>query len=177
MIGLPWTLEIASKPEAEGILRSRAKRPRWLVSHGAPGGTVPQGWGRFATARKLRMEFDDIDRTGHAWYIAPSEEDVARILRFGQQLDHGKLLVHCAAGVSRSTASGIMLMTQALGPGSERDVIQHVQSIREPQLCGSATEDHHHRTIHPNPRMVDFADALLDRKGALRRALREVCGY
>lgn len=164
----PFELIIASKDEAAKLLCSR-RRPRWLVSLGAPETTPPEGWAAFARARKLRLWFDDIDRPGHPWYIPPSEEHVADLLRFGEQIDHGQVLVHCAAGISRSTASAFTLLTQALGPGSEMEALQHVYDIRSPTPNGD--------TIHPNALLVQIADDLLGRGGAMRQALLEIGGY
>lgn len=163
----PFELVIASKEEAGTILLSRTKRPRWAVSLGAPESTLPHGWGKIKDKRRLRLEFDDIDRPGHLWYIPPSTEDVAKLLQFGLQIDKGLVLVHCAAGISRSTASAFALLTQALGPGSEMDALRHVYDIRH-----SAETP-----IHPNQLIVTLADDLLGRGGAMREALSKIGGY
>lgn len=52
---------------------------------------------------------------------APTADQVARLLRFGQAVPAGsRVLVHCEAGRRRSTAAALLLLAQALGPGSGR---------------------------------------------------------
>lgn len=96
--------------------------------------------------------------------IAPEPEHVAAVLRFGQDLaadaaerDEGHLLVHCHAGVSRSTAAMVMLLAQALPDEDEQAVVDHVHAIRE--------------KAWPNLRMIAFADEALGRDGRLSAAV------
>jgi predicted protein tyrosine phosphatase len=95
----------------------------------------------------------------------PQREHVARLLAFGRDLDAaggGHLLVHCHAGVSRSTAAMASLLLQAHPDTDEDALFAHIESIR-PQAW-------------PNSRMIAFADELLDRGGRLDRALRRFHG-
>jgi hypothetical protein len=88
---------------------------------------------------------------------------------FGERV-HAKpgshVLVHCHAGVSRSTAAAAILMCQH-APGQEEAAFLKLLELRKHGW--------------PNTRMVEFADVLLKRDGALlqgliayRRALLEV---
>jgi predicted protein tyrosine phosphatase len=92
-------------------------------------------------------------------YVAASRDDVDRLVKFLQRVD-GTTLIHCAAGVSRSTAAAFILLCILLGPGREEEALDHLHRI--------ATD----RVILPNRRLVWFADDLLGRKGAMRSAHR-----
>jgi predicted protein tyrosine phosphatase len=63
------------------------------------------------------------------------------------------LLVHCVAGISRSTAAMAMILAQALPDRAETEVVALVHGIRE--------------KAWPNLRMIEFGDALLGRNGRL----------
>jgi predicted protein tyrosine phosphatase len=94
--------------------------------------------------------------------ILPNRTDVERILTFGREagddLDH--LLIHCHAGISRSTAAMLMILAQAAPHETEDAVVGRLLAIR-PQAW-------------PNSRMVGFADALLGRDGRLSAAVNQI---
>jgi predicted protein tyrosine phosphatase len=102
--------------------------------------------------------------------VAPQPRDVAAIVRFGTDLaasraslSDGHLVVHCHAGVSRSTAAMLTLLAQANPDESEDRLHERLRQIR-PQAW-------------PNSRMVIFADDQLGRNGRLVQALRRHYGY
>ena len=80
---------------------------------------VPEVFGTFGEHAKLELRFHDIIDERNADMIAPREEDVAELLTFGRGLldeprADAHLLVHCHAGVSRSTASMALILAQTL---------------------------------------------------------------
>jgi Predicted protein tyrosine phosphatase len=92
--------------------------------------------------------------------VLPSEKDVAGILEVGDSLAQTSvehLLVHCYAGVSRSTAAAAILMAQR-NPGREAEIFNVLADIRP--------------KAWPNTVMISHADRLLGRGGALVEALR-----
>lgn len=131
---------------------------RHVVSLGDPGSAPPPGFDAHP-ARKLRLEFDDIERPSPTcrWYVPCSWRDVERIVAFAAGVK-GPTLVHCAAGVSRSTATAILLLCAELGRGREADAIATVCALR-PQAW-------------PNRRLLWMGDELLDLRGALIAADR-----
>lgn len=91
----------------------------------------------------------------------PGEEHVLDILDFGRQWDRTRpLVIHCYAGISRSTASAYIIAA-ALAP--QRDEVELARTLRA--LSPSAT---------PNPRLIAVADALLDRKGRMVEAIQAI---
>ncbi len=91
----------------------------------------------------------------------PGEVHVRNLLDFGRRWDRAKpLVVHCYAGISRSTASAYILAA-ALAP--ERDEQELAQTLRA--ISPSAT---------PNPRLVAVADVLLARNGRMVEAIKSI---
>ncbi|PZN48788.1 MAG: protein tyrosine phosphatase [Proteobacteria bacterium] len=91
----------------------------------------------------------------------PGEEHVRSLLDFACRWDRARpLVVHCYAGISRSTASAYIIAA-ALAPW--RDEMELAQTLR--RLSPSAT---------PNPRLVAVADTLLERNGRMTEAIRAI---
>lgn len=146
----------------------RADAERWLaesvdwagvLSLGDPGERLPVGLD--ACARYLRREFHDVDRE-IPWlprYVPANEQDIAAILEFFAGMPDGRVLVHCSAGISRSTAAAYIGLCQALGPGGERDALAAVIAARPQAL--------------PNRRIVRIADDLLGRGGEMTQVIAE----
>lgn len=122
----------------------------------------PTAFGEYGEHERLEMRFDDVidEREG---MIAPSRADVERILAFGRDLlaepvGCGHLLVHCHAGVSRSTAALTMILAQSKPDRPAQEAMDAVAAIR--------------RKAWPNLRMIEFADDILGRGGDLVAAVR-----
>jgi len=106
--------------------------------------------------------FDDIEYE-HPGFQPATVEQVRAVLDFGAGVgpdDH--LIVHCMAGISRSTACAIGILARHLDPGREREIAAFVRKIR-PQAM-------------PNRLVLAHADKLLARHGALLGACDEVFG-
>ena len=124
-----------------------------------PGTPAPDGYASHPVAERDEFRFYDIV-TAEPGRTLPSEADMAAILAVGERLAGSQvrhLLVHCYAGVSRSTAAAVALMSQR-NPGREADIFAALADIR-PQAW-------------PNTVLVAHADRLLGRRGALVEALR-----
>jgi predicted protein tyrosine phosphatase len=108
----------------------------------------------------LLLDMDDI--TDHIeGYVAPAEAHVNDLLRFVRAWDRAApLVVHCYAGISRSTA-GAFVTACALNPNRDEAVI--ARAIREASP-----------TATPNPRIVALADRVLGRNGRMVAAIRAI---
>jgi predicted protein tyrosine phosphatase len=108
-------------------------------------------------ANHLKVSMDDITEELEG-FVAPSEHHVAQVLAFVRGWDRGApLVVHCYAGISRSTASAFAAAC-ALNP--QRDELTIAQSIRAASPIAS-----------PNRLIVGLADKALGREGRMLRAL------
>lgn len=127
-----------------------------------PGRAEPESFGAYGEHQRLELRFHDvIEET--AGQRAPSEIDVARILAFGRDLVDepdgvGHLLVHCHAGISRSTAALTMILAQANPSRPAAQAMAAVADIRA--------------KAWPNLRMIEIADEMLERRGELVAAVR-----
>ncbi|MBO6755330.1 MAG: tyrosine phosphatase family protein [Roseibium sp.] len=111
-------------------------------------------------SRHLFLGFNDIVEPIDG-LTPPAEGHVERLLEFVGQWDRREaLVIHCWAGISRSTA-GAYITACALNPAaSEQDLAQSLRA-RAP----SAT---------PNARLVAMADKLLARDGRMIEAIRDI---
>jgi predicted protein tyrosine phosphatase len=86
--------------------------------------------------------------------IAPTREDVERLLVFGREASEtpgAHLLVHCRAGVSRSTAAAALILMQANPEWSASAALNAIAAIRP--------------RAWPNLLILEFGDELLGRNG------------
>ena len=105
----------------------------------------------------LKVSMDDITEELEG-FVAPGAHHVAQVLAFVRGWDRGApLVVHCYAGISRSTASAFAAAC-ALNP--RRDELAIAQSIRAASPIAS-----------PNRLIVSLADKALGRDGRMLRAL------
>jgi predicted protein tyrosine phosphatase len=108
----------------------------------------------------LLIDMDDITDPIEG-YVAPSEEHVGELLRFVRKWDRAApMVVHCYAGISRSTA-GAFVAACALNPN--RDEAAIARAIRDASP-----------TAWPNIRIVAHADRLLSRDGRMVSAIRDI---
>ncbi|RXF73661.1 tyrosine phosphatase family protein [Hansschlegelia zhihuaiae] len=125
-----------------------------------PGTPEPEAFSGYGGHRRVTLQFHDIiePRPG---LVAPSEEHVVEILRFGEGVEAGgHLLIHCHMGISRSTAAMAMLLAQAQRDADEREIVARLHELR--------------RQAWPNARMIAMADRLLGRDGRLSEAVRRL---
>ena len=103
---------------------------------------------------------DDINEPTDG-FVAPSLDHVEQALAFVRKWDRAApLVIHCYAGISRSTASAFMTVC-ALNP--HRDEISIAKQIRAASP-----------SAYPNRLIVSLADRALGRQGRMLRALDEI---
>ena len=123
-----------------------------------PDWPVPEAFGSFGEHARLELRFHDVIDEHDASVIAPRPAHVAELLAFGRGLlaepqADAHLLVHCHAGVSRSTASMALILAQALPDVPPDHIFAEVLRIR-PQAW-------------PNLRILELGEAELNRHGEL----------
>jgi predicted protein tyrosine phosphatase len=126
-----------------------------------PDWPMPEAFGTFGEHAKVELRFHDVIEADITGTLAPQPEHVAAVLAFGRDLQDetrtaAHLLVHCHAGVSRSTASLALILAQALSDASGEAIFAEILRLR-PQSW-------------PNLWVLELGDAELGRAGALRAA-------
>ena len=117
----------------------------------------PQAFLDFDPHFRATLRFHDAIEPGPG-VVMPQKPDVDAILAFGRDAgDVRHLLIHCHAGLSRSTAAMLMILAQADPRETEDGVVGRLLQIR-PQAW-------------PNSRMIGFADERLGREGRLSAAI------
>lgn len=91
-------------------------------------------------------------------HIHPAEEHVEKLLRFAKTWDRKEpVIVHCYAGVSRSTAAAFII---ACAVSPERDEREVARAIRKASP-----------TATPNRLLVSVADKMMGRDGRMIAAI------
>ena len=116
---------------------------------------------RHVTSRNhLFLSMDDIT-TPIDGYVSPSEDHVTQLVEFLKHWDRTKpLVMHCMAGISRSTA-GAFIAACALNP--TRSELSIAQAIRKASASAM-----------PNGRIVSLADRALGRQGRMITAIEKI---
>ena len=132
-----------------------------IVSILDPGCAEPDIFRSFAPHERLDLRFHDIIDE-HAGMVAPNGEDIERLLKFGRSMldsrSTGRLLVHCHAGLSRSTAAAVLLLAQAQPDRGPEAAVNEMLQLRP--------------RAWPNLRMIELGDESLGCEGKLIRAVR-----
>jgi predicted protein tyrosine phosphatase len=158
---LPFKITVCGLAELH--LHSAAKVTH-VLSILDPEWPAPEVFGTYGEHAKLELRFHDVieDQPG---LQPPQPFHVEQLLKFGRDLDveasgSAHLLVHCHAGVSRSSAAMALLVAQAMPARPAPAVFADVLAIR-PQ-------------IWPNLKIIEMGDAMLQRNGALVAAVAEI---
>jgi len=125
-----------------------------------PGWPEPEAFGAFDPHRRLELRFHDVIEA-EPGCIAPENLDVQQLLTFGRDLTEARdthLLVHCHAGVSRSTAAAALILAQTRPDRPAEEALQAVVRQRP--------------RAWPNLRILELGDALLERHGEIVDAAR-----
>jgi predicted protein tyrosine phosphatase len=113
-----------------------------------------------AEANHLRISMDDITEQMDG-FVAPNDAHIEQVLDFVRGWDRSApLVVHCYAGISRSTASAFAAACM-LNP--HRDEVSIARQIRAASPIAA-----------PNRLIVALADKALVREGRMLRALDEM---
>jgi len=108
-------------------------------------------------ARHLRLSFHDIIAEMEG-FVTPATSDSQKLIAFFEQWDKADpMLIHCWAGISRSTAAAFTAMCMLKPRSDEEELAWQLR-----RLSPSAS---------PNRLIVSHADALLDRGGRMIAAV------
>ena len=107
---------------------------------------------RSGETQQLILRFDDIS-TPIDDLIVPQDIHVERALKFAQLIDDGSLLIHCHAGISRSSAIALAIIAEKLGEGNEEEAVKTLEFINP--------------NCRPNKLLVKMIDYILNRNMVL----------
>ncbi|MGI9383101.1 MAG: tyrosine phosphatase family protein [Methyloligellaceae bacterium] len=108
----------------------------------------------------LRLAMNDISEP-QPGLVTPNQDHVAELIDFAIAWNRtGPMLIHCWAGISRSTAAAFITLC-TLNPEHKEDGI--AQSLRAAS-----------RTATPNQRLVALADEILGRGGRMNAAVAAI---
>lgn len=111
-------------------------------------------------ARHLRLTFNDIN-TATPGLIAPQLHDAERLVDFIAGWDQAApLLIHCWAGISRSTASAFTALCVLRPAANEMKLAQDLRAASP--------------TATPNRMITAQVDQLLGRKGRMNEAVESI---
>ena len=151
------TLTVCGLDELEGPRAASPTSYPFLTRNGQ----IPAAFSAFDRRRRATLRFHDAIEPAPG-VVLPQKAHVEEILAFGRDIgdDVAHLLIHCHAGVSRSTAAMAMILAQAFPHDKEDVIVDRLMRIR-PQSW-------------PNSRMIAFADELLGRDGRLNVAVARI---
>jgi predicted protein tyrosine phosphatase len=133
--------------------------PGRVVSILSPSSAFPH-FESISEGQHLKLSFNDV-AVSTAGLKAPESNDMMKLLNFFRTWEKRQpLLIHCWAGVSRSTAAAY-IASCLLNPSEDEDVL--AQNLR--QASPSAT---------PNPLLIALADQALGRHGRMINAISAI---
>jgi predicted protein tyrosine phosphatase len=111
-------------------------------------------------ANHVRLDLDDISEPMPG-YVAPNSDHVADLIGFARNWGgRGPVVIHCWAGISRSTAAAFIALC-TLNQGVPEFAIARLLREASP-------------TAYPNRLLVKLADAALGRAGRMMEAVESI---
>jgi predicted protein tyrosine phosphatase len=138
-----------------------------LGAHGAAGVThvlsildprwpEPEAFAAFTPHRRIALRFHDIIGV-EPGLVTPTREEVRALLEFGRDAEAERqdlhLLIHCHAGISRSTAAAALLLAQAAPRRPPADIFDEIGRQRP--------------RAWPNLLLLEYGEELLRRAGEI----------
>ena len=112
-----------------------------------------------ADCPQLVLCFDDIASPKDDW-VLPNKKHVQSALNFADELRGGSLLIHCHAGISRSSAVALAIIAKGLGAGKEKQAFKELERINP--------------NCAPNALVIWLTDEILERGGALYKMAKSM---
>ena len=151
-----------------GELPAYMPRATHLISIYSPGARNELPVFSFAPERILELNFDDIgearaiDHSPYGVQYPPRRKDIQEAVEFVRKIKSpAHLLIHCQAGISRSTAVALIALVVIRGKDARPSSwINELLSIR--------------KEPYPNKLILRYGDEILDLKGKLVRVGKKI---
>ncbi len=139
-------------------------KPNYVISILDPRDNHPS----FSNAQILSLDFDDIcfELKDTAWMydkvVMPSKENVRDIYQFSKNnfKEDSRILVHCYAGISRSSAAAIISLSAHMDWREAVSKIANLQTMTMLNFYESGTS-----WFSPNNLMIKYLDEMLGLNG------------
>ena len=137
----------------------RANRTTHLISLLTPE-LMPETPAQIPPHQHLHLAFHDINHP-RPGLRAPDTDQLQKMIDFAQRWNlKGELIIHCWAGVSRSTAAAFIVQCSLNPQADEFDFARQLRAASP--------------TATPNRLMVELADTALNRDGRMIAAIAEI---
>jgi predicted protein tyrosine phosphatase len=154
------TLIVCGLAEASRVIAER--RPSHMVSLLDPSSMIATPLG-IRAERHLKLGVNDISIPTEG-LVPPNEEVVLNLLEFSRSWDESApMLVHCWAGISRSTAAAFVIACDKSPAADERALAMAMRRAS--------------RHASPNRRIVTLADDIMGRGGRMVDAIDAMGDY
>lgn len=154
------TLIVCGLAEVPALLASRSPSHMITLLDAASMIDTPA---ELSPERHLKLSVNDIAEPMEG-LILPSEDLVRRLLDFGRAWDGATpMIVHCWAGISRSSATAFILACDRSPHADEREIALRMRAAA--------------KHAYPNRRIVALADTMLGRRGRMVEAVEAMGDY
>lgn len=144
-------------PKSKVPNAARDLRPSHLITLLDPSDDMPTPE-HVSGHRHLRLGMHDVTTASPDYHTPPDDLHARELITFAKGWDRSQpMLIHCWAGISRSTASAFAIACMLNEPGHEEDIARLLRA-RAPHA-------------QPNRRLVALADDILSRDGRMVDAL------
>jgi predicted protein tyrosine phosphatase len=122
--------------------------------------TMPETPAGLHPDNHLRLAINDITEPQEG-LVHPREDHIAELVRFARGWNRrGPLVVHCWAGISRSTAAAYIVLCALNSEGNEQRIAELLRAASP--------------TATPNSLMIEIADEALRRRGRMIEAIEAI---
>ena len=151
---IPFTnIKILGQSEAEGLTKQETKQWNvisiWSGLDGEPGARQPDFGDNIKDL--CQQKFHDIEKSD-GQYIMCSESQLKRMIEFGRQKYDDNLIVHCYAGISRSSATVFSILLDYYNKTNGGDNFGAMDSA-----LNSLVLIKNRNLIFPNRHIIDMA--------------------
>ena len=154
-------MSIMVSPLSQVVELVGRRKPDRVISLLDPEMPFPE-FGTSYDGRHLRLQFHDVNEPSPG-IIPPGDDHVGDLLRFmGGWANGESLMVHCRAGISRSTATAFVAACYRNPRVTELAIARELRRVAP--------------LARPNERIIGLADGLMKREGRMSAAFAEMFG-
>jgi predicted protein tyrosine phosphatase len=158
-------MEVIVSSKKLAVSQAKEFKPDFVISIADPDDNHPV----FTKSEVLSLDFHDISHENKSpyfleHYTLPSREDVRKIFDFAKTNfdDASRILIHCYAGISRSSAASIISLCAHM---PFRNAVDKIADLETMTYTGYLETGY--LWFSPNMLMIQYADEMLGLNGEL----------